>query len=87
MLRLLFGSMLIAGESLHERVVLGGQFERGIDVSIGSGEPDERRIEVGGWEGEKERTVDRQLRTLTVEVLQCGLPHGVACAAVGRELE
>src|SRR6266567_1164889 len=71
----------------YERVVLGGQLKRGVDSSIGSGKPNESRIEVEGWEREKEGAVDRQLRTLTVEVLYCGLPEGVAGAAVGCELE
>src|SRR6266496_2125227 len=33
----------------HERVVLGGELERRIDISIRSSEPNESRIEVGGW--------------------------------------
>src|SRR5437763_6314588 len=66
-----------------EGVILRGQLERGIDISIGSRKHHESRIEVVGWERQKKGAVDGHLRSHAVEVLKSGLPERVPRAALG----
>ena len=57
----------------HERVGLHWRLEGGVDVAVGSAEPDEHRVQVGGRERKKEVAVDRNLRLLRVQIGQRGL--------------